>query len=107
MKKIFAVVVFALLVVGCSVEYTYEVSGDASSALISYTNESGSISQETKASIPWKKSFSGYSGDAVTVSAQNNGEAGNIVVEIYKKGELFKRGESVGAYGIATAGGSL
>ena len=106
MKKIVIAFIFALLA-SCSVEYTYEVSGDATSALISYTNESGSISQETNASIPWKKSFSGYSGDAVTVSAQNNGETGNVVVEIYKKGELFKRGESVGAYGVATAGGSL
>lgn len=107
MKKMAFAVLSALVFVGCSIEYTYEVKGDAPTALISYTNSQGSISQETEAKLPWKKSFTGYVGDAVTVSAQNNGDKGSVVVEIYKKGELFKSGESVGAYGIATAGGSL
>jgi len=43
----------------------------------------------------------------VSISAQNTGEKGDIVVEIVKEGKVFKSGEAYGAFGVATAAGSL
>ena len=106
MKRILLVSVVALFV-GCSVDYTYEVKGSANTAMITYTTADGSISQETTAVLPWKKELSGNVGDIVTLSAQNNDNRGNIVIEIHKEGVLLKSSESVGPYGMSTVGGTL
>ena len=107
MKKMFVALCSAVLFAGCSISYDYEVKGTAKSATISYTSESGSISQETDAQLPWKRSSKGNLGDIVSISAQNNGETGDLVVEIVKEGKVFKSGEATGAFGVATAAGSL
>lgn len=107
MKKMFIALCSAVLFAGCSISYDYEVKGTAKNATISYMNESGSISQETDAQLPWKRSSKGNFGDIVSISAQNTGEKGDIVVEIVKEGKVFKSGEAYGAFGVATAAGSL
>jgi len=90
----------------CTIDYTYEVTGSAKSAIVSYTTESGSISQE-KSSIPWEKCYSGYAGDIVTISAQNGGSSGDLSVKIYKEGRLFKSSSASGPYGVASTSGEL
>lgn len=107
MKNILIILVALVILSGCTIDYTYEVSGTANYAVVTYTTEQGSISQETSVKLPWSKKMTGYVGDIVTVSAQNSGELGNITVEIYKEGDLFKRSESSGPYGIAATSGEL
>jgi len=107
MKKMFVALCSAVLFAGCSISYDYEVKGTAKNATISYMNESGSISQETEAQLPWKRSSKGSLGDIVGIFAQNNGETGNLVVEIVKEGKVLKSGEATGSFGVATAAGSL
>ena len=97
----------AVLLAGCSIDYSYEVKGTAKTATISYMNDQGSVSQETDAVLPWSMVSKGNLGDIVSVSAQNNGETGDLVVEIVKEGKVFKSGQANGAFGVATAAGSL
>ena len=108
-EKLKSVIILAMffLFMGCSIEYTYKITGTADSAIVTYTNKSGDISQETSASIPWKKTLTGYVGDAVSVSAQNLSDTGTIAVEIWKEGSLFKTSDSRGPYCVSSASGTL
>jgi hypothetical protein len=106
MKKL-AVSLALSLFCGCTIDYTYEVTGDAKSALVTYTDADGSISQETSVSVPWSMNLNGSAGQYVSVSAQNNSASGSVVVEITKEGRSFKTAKSSGAYGVASASGKL
>lgn len=88
-------------------EVTYEVTGTARSASVTYQNGSGGTSQEADMAVPWRRSFNMSGGDFLYISAQNQGEYGSVVTTIYVDGALFKTSTSSGAYVIADASGSL
>jgi hypothetical protein len=90
----------------------YAVTGTATSASVTYTNEDGGTSQEANATLPWKYSFKAEGsfeteGPSVYLSAQNDGETGDVTVTIYKDYKEFKTSTSKGAHVIATAEGTL
>jgi len=103
--------IFALLplLVSCSVggiDYQYKVTGTAKTAIVTYSKD-GAINQVSEAKIPFSVNLTGYAGDYVSVSAQNLGEFGSLVVEIVEEGRVIKSGKAEGAFGIASASGSL
>jgi hypothetical protein len=85
----------------------YEVTGSATFVSLTYENEDGGTSQIDSASVPWTHTFTAEKGDFVYISAQNNGENGNVTANIYLNGTLVKTSTSSGAYVIATASGSV
>ena len=105
MKKI-VVFCFALALAGCSIEYAYEVTGDSDRADISYIDSGGSVVQVVGSPLPWKKTFRGYSGDVVSLLAQNGG-SGEITASIYKSGAVFRKEASHGAFAVVSVGGTL
>lgn len=88
---------------------TYRVTGTATSAHISYTNETdgttnveSTLDPETL-NIGWKQTVALKSGAMAYVTAQNGGTKGTVVAEIWYGDTLIKRSESSGEYCIATA----
>jgi len=84
----------------------YVVTGTAAKASVTYTNSTGGIEQISAVSLPWEKSFSTFSDDYVSISAQNQGESGTIETVIYVDGKEFKKSSSTGEYVIASASGT-
>ena len=89
----------------------YEVTvtntnGGVGFASLTYSNESGGTSQETKALLPWVKTFTAKKGAFLYISAQNN-YSGVITTNIYVDGRIVKTSNSSGEFAIATANGSL
>ncbi len=89
------------------VEYRVTGSNNVPSVSLTFENRNGGTSQRSNAPLPWSYTFTGRSGDFVYVSAQNNGQVGNITVTIFRNGSVFERSSSAGAFVIATASGSL
>lgn len=81
---------------------TYRVTGNSSTSLITYTTEDGSIEQNTRARLPWKKQVGG-DGDFYQVSAQDTDGAGKITCQIIgPDGEVLSKHTSRGPYSIAS-----
>ena len=76
---------------------------------LTYTNEDGGTSQETRVTLPWKKSFVARPGFHLYVSAQNliDLQIGIIIVSIYVDDVLFKTSQSKGNHVIASASSLL
>lgn len=104
-KSILAVI--PLIACSCSIDYSYEITGDSDSAVVSYSTESGSVSQELIVVIPWEKKFSGNVGDVVSITVQNQCKTGELEAKIYKKNDLFKSAKTTGQYGIVSVSGTL
>jgi hypothetical protein len=83
-------------------QITYRVDGTARSASVTYSNGTGGTEQKT-VSVPWSKSFDTQSGEFLYISAQNNGEYGDVTVSITADGKIIKDATSSGEYVIATA----
>ena len=104
----FFIMIFAIMVlIGCSIECEYKVTGTANTVDVTYSNESEGTSQESNVSVPWTYSFDGEEGQFVYISAQNQGTSGSVTVTIYRNGKKIEKSTSNGAYVIATASGSL
>jgi hypothetical protein len=83
----------------------YRVYG--SRASLTYANAQEGTSQNSSAMLPWTYSFnSARTGQFLYISAQNTGDSGQIRVEIWKRGSLYRTSTSQGAFAIATASGS-
>ena len=82
-------------------DVTYSVTGSASSADITYENEGGGTSQE-KVTLPWTQVVHSPTNRFLYVSAQNQGEYGDITCEIKVGDEVVKTSTSSGAYTIAS-----
>lgn len=80
---------------------TYEVTGTAKSASMTYEHPQGS-SQVGPVRLPWRLSFEAEPGQFLYLSAQNQGEHGSVVTAIYIDGELFRASESKGSFVNAT-----
>ncbi|HEY5105191.1 MAG TPA: MmpS family transport accessory protein [Caulobacteraceae bacterium] len=82
-------------------DVTYTVSGSATSADITYQNEGGGTSQE-KVSLPWTQVIHSPSSSFLYISAQNQGEYGDITCEIKVGDTVVKTSNSSGSYSIAS-----
>ena len=105
--KLIVLISLSILYIGCSIECEYKVTGSANRVDVTYSNKSGGTSQESNVSTPWTHSFKGENEQFVYISAQNQGESGNVTVSIYRNGKKIETSTSNGAYVIATASGSL
>ena len=85
----------------------YVVSGTAKTVDVTISGQKESTEQFSNVIVPWHYSFTGYSGDFIYVSAQNNGEKGTVTVTILRDEKEIKTATSDGAYVIATASGSI
>jgi hypothetical protein len=98
---------------GMPVSYTikYEITGNATSVNITINNANGNTEQFSHVSLPWEKTFTvEIEKDRyyfAYVSAQNQGNSGDVTARIYKDGSVFKSSTSSGAYVIASASGSV
>lgn len=84
----------------------YTISGTAPSVDITMSNAGGGTEQFSGVSIPWSRTFGAKKDDFLYISAQNNGDAGSVSVEIFVNGSKIKSAFSSGAYVIATASGT-
>ncbi len=85
----------------------YRITGTCSSVDITYSNQYGGTEQNKNVILPCFVGFNARSGHFLYISAQNNDKYGSVIVEIYKKGKLYKKSESSGAYVIASVSGTL
>jgi|GEM_PF-904225 len=84
----------------------YEIKGTAKQVSITYRLYGDDTRQERGVRLPWTYEFTAKSGDFLYISAQNMKDEGNIEVNIYKNGYLYKSGSARGGYTIATASGT-
>jgi hypothetical protein len=91
----------------------YEVTGTASSASITLTNQNGGTEQYGNVRLPGSYEFSvpikrgSFDYYHAMILAQNNGSRGSITVTIYVNGKIFRTSTSSGAYVIASADGTV
>ncbi len=85
----------------------YRVTGSCETANISYLNSQGGVEQISNAKLPFFMGFNAPVDTPLSLTAQNDCDSGEIVVEIYKKGVLYKKSKSVGAFVVASADGVL
>ncbi len=88
-------------------DFQYRITGTCGSVDITYSNQYGGTEQNKNVRLPVFIGFNARGGHFLYISAQNNGKYGSVIVEIYKKGKLYKKSQSSGAYVIATVSGSL
>ena len=84
---------------------SYQVTGSARSAMLTYANAQGGTEQATVA-LPWSADYNMSQGDFLYISAQNQDSAGDVTTTIQVDGSTFKTSTSSGGYVIATASGS-
>jgi hypothetical protein len=89
------------------VQYTVTGAG-TSSAFLTYQNCAGGTSQMATAALPWELTCATKQrGDLLSISAQNNSDAGCITATVVRRGVTLQTSTSCGAYVIATASGSF
>ena len=87
------------------VEYVVNCSPNGFS--ITYYNSSGNIEQQDISGSSWTHSFTGNSGDFVSILAQSYNENASVTANIYYKGKLIETATSNGDYVIAHPSGIL
>lgn len=91
---------------GSHVNVTYEVSGTAQTAMITYRNASGNTQQED-VTLPWKETFRVERGQFTYISAQSRDDGGrSISCVISGDGEVIGEATSSGRFVIAECSGS-
>ena len=119
-KSIVFIFLFSLFFFGCKKNQStqpepmmysvkYEVIGSAKKVTVTYLTADGGIEQKTHVIIPWtyKFPFQVEEGTDVSISATNETSSGDIIVTIYRDGEVFKQAHSSGGYVTAMAQGTL
>ncbi|RYZ89569.1 MAG: hypothetical protein EOP04_06475 [Proteobacteria bacterium] len=86
---------------GVTSSITYSVSGSAKTVSVTYQNGEGGSQQESGVALPWSKTFSVKPGDFLYISAQNQGESGDVTTTISADGSTLKTSTSSGGYVIA------
>jgi hypothetical protein len=76
---------------------TYEVTGDADSIDLSYTDQTGAM-QNSIVELPWKNDFGNFSGSEVYLYAHNRGDYGSVTLNIYINRQLFRTATFTGGY---------
>lgn len=82
-------------------EVTYQVTGSATEASLTYQNGDGGTSQE-KVSLPWSLTVKAPASNFLYISAQNEGDYGDITCTISVDGKVIKTSTSSGSYTIAS-----
>ncbi len=80
---------------------TYRVTGSARSVDVTYQNGTGGTEQKSRVAVPWSYTFQATSGAFLYISAQNQGESGDLTTEIDVDGSSRKQANASGAYVIA------
>lgn len=96
-------IVFALVNSGglsTDIQIKYVIAGTATSALVTYFNETGGTEQATT-NLPFNKEFTVSPGAALSLVAQNNG-SGSITCEIWVNGTMTKTSTSTAEFGVVT-----
>lgn len=73
---------------------------------LTYTNEQGGVEQRT-VRTPWAMDLTAVSGRAVSLSVQNQREAGRVTCRLLIDGQEAQKAISDAAYGVAACGGAL
>lgn len=121
MKYSLLVICSILLVLGCEVEepichdqtsyldynVKYQVTGTAQTVNVTIVNTDVDKSQFKGIPTPWTYTFSSSYDTWVYCSAQNLGTSGSVTVTIYVDDVQFEQSTRTGAYGSATASGSI
>lgn len=89
-------------------EVTYQLSGSATTADITYMDSAGQIQQQTGIDVPLHRKSDGGDGliihpahgAFVSISAQNQGDSGDIGCQILYNGMVIRTGHSSGGYAI-------
>ena len=87
------------------VEVVYSVTGSAGSVSITQRNVGGGTEQYDS-SLPLSRSFWIRPGSFLYISAQNNGDSGDVNCAITRSGRTVQTASSSGAYVIATCSGT-
>jgi hypothetical protein len=87
------------------VEVVYSVTGSAGSVSITQRNVGGGTEQYDS-SLPLSRSFWIRPGSFLYISAQNNGDSGDVSCAITRSGRTVQTASSSGAYVIATCSGT-
>jgi hypothetical protein len=87
-------------------QVTYEVSGSASAATLTYQNPQGGTNQ-SEVRLPWQVSLTFKDGDFAYISAQNKDASGSVTTQIFIDGVPWKKTTSSGGYTIADCNGSI
>lgn len=86
---------------------TYKVTGSARSVDVTYQNGTGGTEQKSHVVVPWSQTFQSNSGAYLYLSAQNQGDSGDLTTEIDVDGVPRKTANASGAYVIASASDAL
>jgi hypothetical protein len=89
-------------------EVTYQLSGSARTADITYMDSAGQIQQQTGIDVPLTRKSDGGDGliihpahgAFVSISAQNGGDSGDLGCQILYNGAVIRTGHSSGGYAI-------
>jgi hypothetical protein len=84
----------------------YKLDGSARTVGVTYRNPTGGTEQKDVA-LPAGMTFYAATGSFVYLSAQNQGDNGEVHVAVLVDGRLLQEATSSTAYGIATASGSV
>lgn len=87
------------------VEVVYSVTGSAGSVSITQRNAGGGTEQYDS-SLPLSRSFWIRPGSFLYISAQNNGDSGDVSCAVTRSGRTVQTASSSGAYVIATCSGT-
>lgn len=92
-----------------TVRVTYQLTGSARAADLTYTDASGNIQQMGNIGVPMRPSidFGAPSGSFVQFSAQNAGEGGALDCAILADGVTVNTGHSSGGYAIVSCSARL
>jgi hypothetical protein len=82
-------------------DVTYQVTGSATDASLTYENGGGGTSQE-KVTLPWSQTVKAPESGFLYISAQNEHDYGDITCTITVDGKVIKTSTSTGAYTIAS-----
>ena len=86
---------------------TYKVTGSARSVDVTYENGTGGTEQKSHVAVPWSQTFQSSSGAYLYLSAQNQGNGGDLTTEIDVDGVYRKTADASGAYVIASVSDAL
>lgn len=87
-------------------DVTYRIEGTAREVFVTLTTGDGGTEQ-SKVSVPFEKKTSMKYGSAAYISAQNQGETGEVICKIVVNGKEVKTATSTGAYVIAACSGII
>jgi len=98
-----------LLLLACEAQthtIRYEVGGTAPQIAITYRNASGATEQRD-VQTAWSYEFQAQSGTLLTLRAVNKTSTGTVRCRVLIDGQVFKEGESEGAYKIVDCSGVI